>query len=294
MDFCFGRHQQRVGYGGIIACGLTDEWEWFQFPLRLENLDEIPHYPEFTFKIFDEAFCSDLKPRYPIFVTTDNENKMKAAFDGRWDTADHNFEVELVAQGMHCQRISPKYSTLNQQGTADWYYRTRAKKLVRAIPGKSTTRPWSSHDNRFLAAVHNYVVYLKEDDNSVVDNLPSLALLKSVLTVLEQVKLFFERVEVDHVISHLSFVNYLLIDMFLFNRQIDESEYCVTGNLCQDLRGQMEQKLWMYSGSAFSQSAAFLSDKYLIKYQNLHKWHTLILPTTFSAKQVSATYFIIL
>ena len=86
---------------------------------------------------------------------------------------------------------------------------------------------------------------------------------------MEQVKLFFDRVEVNDVTSHLSFVNYLLLDMLFFNRQMDESEHGVTRNLCQNLRGQMEQKLWMYSGSPFSQSAAFLSGKYLIKYQNL-------------------------
>lgn len=132
---------------------------------------------------------------------------------------------------------------------------------MRAIPEKSTTRPWRSHYNRLLAAVHNYVVYLTEDDNSVVDNLPSLALLKSVFAVLEQVKLFFDRVKVDGVTSYLSFVNYLLLDMHLFGRQVDASEQGVTRNLCQDLRGQMGQKLWLYSGSPFSQSAAFFSGK---------------------------------
>ena len=178
----------------IIACGLTDEWKWFQFPLRLENLDEVPHDSEFTFKIFDEAFCSDVKPRYPFFVTTDNENKMKAAFDGRWETADHNFGgrigctehalstcltnvLDAEPKG-HC-RLELKDKLMDTINNIESFYNRRddrAKNLVRAIPGKSTTRPWRSHYNRFLAAAHNYVVYLKEDDNSVVDNLPSLAL----------------------------------------------------------------------------------------------------------------------
>ena len=132
---------------------------------------------------------------------------------------------------------------------------------MRAIPEKSTTRPWRSYYNKLLAAVQNYVVYFTEEDCSVVDNLPSLALLKSVFAVLDQIKLFFDWVEVDGVTSHRSFENYLLLDMHLFGRQMDNSEQCVTRNLCQDLRGQMEHKLWIYSGSPFSHSAAFLSGK---------------------------------
>ena len=279
MDFWSGRHQQRVGYGGIIACGLTEEWKWFQFPLRLENLDDVSHDSEFTYKMFEEAFCLEMKPRYPFFVTTDNENKMKAAFDGRWETADHNFGgrigcsehalstcltyvLDAEPKG-HC-KLELKDQLMDKINIIENFYNRRddkAKKLKRAIPEKSTTRPWRSHYNRLLAAVHNYGVYLTEDDNSVADNLSSLALLKSVFAVLDQVKLFFDRVEVDGVTSHRSFVNYLLLDMHLFGRQVDESEQRVTRNLCQDLRNQMEQKLWMYSGSPFSQSAAFLSGK---------------------------------
>ena len=210
MDFWSGRHQQRISYGGIIACGLTEEWKWFQFPLRLENLDEISNNSEFTFKMFTEAFCMEMKPRYPFFVTTDNENKMKAAFDGRWETADCNFGgrigctehalstcltfvLDAEPKG-HC-RLELQDQLLDKITTIENFYNRRddkAKKLVRAIPEKSTTRPWRSYYNRLLAAVQNYVVYLTEEDSSVVDNLPSLALLKSVFAVLDQIKRFFD------------------------------------------------------------------------------------------------------
>ena len=173
-----------------------------------------------------------------------------------------SFVLDAEPKG-HC-RLELQDQLLDKITTIENFYNRRddkAKKLVRAIPEKSTTRPWRSYCNRLLDAVQNYVVYLTEEDSSVVDNLPSLAQLKSVFAVLDQIKRFVDWVEVDGVTSHRSFVNYLLLDMHLFGRQMDNSEQCVTRNLCQDLRVQMEHKLWIYSGMPFSQSAAFLSGR---------------------------------
>ena len=135
---------------------------------------------------------------------------MKAAFDRRWETADRNFggRIGCTEHAMstcltyvldaepkgHC-RPELKDQLMDTINAIENFYNRRddkAKKLVRTIPEKSTNRPWRSHYNRLLAAVHNYGVYITENDNTVMDNLPSLALLKSVFAVLEKVKLFFD------------------------------------------------------------------------------------------------------
>jgi hypothetical protein len=102
-------------------------------------------------------------------------------------------------------------------------------------------------------------VYLQEEDEQVTGNLPSLATLKSALSIVSCVKTFFDRVEVEGVTSHLSFISYLVLDLSLFNREIDSSEPTVSRKLCTDLREQMEEKMWTYCGSPLSQSAAFLT-----------------------------------
>lgn len=287
MDFWSGRHRERVGYGGIIVCGLDDEWKWFQFPVRLENLEDVSHDSRFTYTMFEEAFLSQVSQNYPVFVTTDNENKMKAAFDGRWETEKHNFggrigciEHALSTCLTHVLDAESKESNselqeqlLSKMNTVENFYNRRddkAKKLVKAIPQKSTTRPWRFHYHRLSAAVQNYEIYLKEDDKAVCESLPSLALVKSMLDVLTQAKLFFDRVEIEGATSHRSFVNYLLLDVHLFARQVDISENRITKKVCEDLRTQMGEKLWIYCGSGFSQAAAFLSGEEQFSHRSLH------------------------
>ena len=50
-----------------------------------------------------------------------------------------------------------------------------------------------------------------------------------------------------------------VLDLGLVNKEIDWSEPAICRKMCADLRQQIEEKLWMYCGSPFSQSAAFLT-----------------------------------
>jgi len=164
INFWSGRHLFRVGYGGILACGLDADWSWYQYQLRLENLPDVPHNGEFTFKLFEQAFCADVemsKIRIPFFVTTENENKMKATFDGR-----HEGEKQWKFRGRvgctkhalstcipYCMEPEPKEHAnsklkaklLNKLIAVENFYNRRedkAKGLIRAIPEKSGTWTW--------------------------------------------------------------------------------------------------------------------------------------------------------
>ena len=101
-----------------------------------------------------------MKPRYPFFVTTDNENKMKAAFDGRWEIADHNFGGRIwctehalstcLIYVLDTEQFELKDQLMDKTIAIENLHNRRddkAKKLVRAIPEKSTTRPRRSHYN---------------------------------------------------------------------------------------------------------------------------------------------------
>jgi len=108
-------------------------------------------------------------------------------------------------------------------------------------------------------------VYSQEENEQVTENIPSLATLNSALSIVSTMKTFFDRVEVEGVTSHLSFLNYLVLDLSLLTKQTDSPEPSVRRKLCADLRGQMEEKLWAYCGSPFAQSAAFLTGIDILK-----------------------------
>jgi hypothetical protein len=159
---------------------------------------------------------------------------MKAAFDGRYEAEKlwkfggrvGCVEHALSTSVTYCMDSKPKgqadaklNSDLSDKITAvEKFYNCRedkAKRLICATPQKSGTRPWRSHYQRLKAADDNYTVYLQEDDQ-VTGNLPSLATLKSALSLVSCVKTLFDRVEVEGVTSHLSFINYLVLDFSLF------------------------------------------------------------------------------
>jgi len=48
---------------------------------------------------------------------------------------------------------------------------------------------------------------MQEDNEQVTENMPSLTTLKSALSIASTVKTFSDRVEVEGVTSHLSFLN---------------------------------------------------------------------------------------
>jgi len=77
------------------------------------------------------------------------------------------------------------------------------------MPEKSATRSWRSHNHCLKAAhvIDNYTVYLQEENEQVTENIPSLTTLKSALSIASTVKTSSDRVEVEVVTSHLSFLN---------------------------------------------------------------------------------------
>lgn len=276
IDFWSGRHEHRLSYFAIVACGLDKDWRWFSYPLKICDLDDVPHDASFTFKILEECIKSPDDEKQgelsqPIFIVSDNEPKMVAAFDGRYPTTlnlggrigctEHALStcVKDVFEKSPPELLSGMLSNLT---SVESFYNVRdqnAKRLKRAIPDKSTTRPWRFQHSRLRSAVDNYTVFLSEEDCHVSDNLPPLPSLKSLLDIMEAVKCFFDRVEVDEPTSHLSYLNYLTLDIHLFQMQISEEVPAIARETCCLLRNQMRKKLWPYCGSSFAKAACYLS-----------------------------------
>jgi hypothetical protein len=117
-----------------------------------------------------------------------------------------------------------------------------AKRLICAIPQKSVTRPWSSHYLRLKAPYDNFTVYCKKKMSRLLATCLSLQHLNPRCQLCHVSKLFFDRVEVEGVTSHLSFINCLVLDLSLFNRKIDSSGPTVSRKLCADLRSKWKKK----------------------------------------------------
>lgn len=273
MDYWSGKHDHRLSYGGIMACGLTSDWKWFCFPIFLSDLQSVSHDSAFTYKLLCDSILScNATFSHPPFVCTDNEAKMVAAFDGRYESDTINLSgrigcvehaLSICIQNVFDKSPSTALEVILKQLTSiETFYNCRddrAKTLPRAIPSKSVTRPWRFHHTRISCAVENYTAYLNESDNAVTDNLPSLGILKALLEILKFTKSFFDRLEIDGVTSHLSFLNYISLDVHLFQLIIDEATPQVSRTVCIELRNVMQQKLWPYCGSYFAQSAAYFS-----------------------------------
>lgn len=53
VDFWSARQTYLLPYGGIIACGLDQSWEWITFPLSIINIDNNEsHTVQFTHSFF--------------------------------------------------------------------------------------------------------------------------------------------------------------------------------------------------------------------------------------------------
>lgn len=65
VDFWSARQKYLLPYGGIIACGLDQNWEWITFPLSLINIDSSQsHTAQFTQSLYVN-FLSNL-PHSPV------------------------------------------------------------------------------------------------------------------------------------------------------------------------------------------------------------------------------------
>ena len=149
-------------YGGIIACGLDQNWEWITFPLSIINIDNNKsHIVQLTHSFFVHEFLVELTTfSSPLFVCTHNEATMTAAFDGLFDT-----DRQIHRFGCTEQRLSTCITDsfkrgvifeldhfMDQLSFIETYYNTRqakASQLPFSIPTKSATREWRSYDRRF-------------------------------------------------------------------------------------------------------------------------------------------------
>ena len=85
IDYWSARHTYLIPYGAVVVCGLDDDFNWFNFPIKLENLGKEKKDACHTFEFVLNSVLGDKNGFLnPFFICTDNEAKMKAAFDGRF------------------------------------------------------------------------------------------------------------------------------------------------------------------------------------------------------------------
>ena len=203
VDFWSARQTYLLPYGGIIAFGLDQNWEWITFPLSIINIDNNEsHTAQFTHSFFVRAFLAESTTfSSPLFVCIDNAATMMAGFDGRFDT-----DTEIHRSGCTEHRLSTCITDsfsrgviseldqfMDQISFIETYYNTRqaeASQLPFSIPTKSETREWRSYYRRFNAHLKNYSHYFNEDDEQFINHIPNLAQIKGMLYTHEKFKKF--------------------------------------------------------------------------------------------------------
>ena len=275
VDYWSARHTFLIPYGAVIICGLDAKFNWFRFPIKLENLGKAKKDACYTFEFVLNSVLGDKGSSFinPFFICSDNEAKMKAAFDGRFCDEKLNFAGRVgcvehalstcISDVFEKEAHADLSDFINQLSTIETFYNKRqglASDLPIAIPEKSTTRPWRSYFNRLNALVKNYSHYQNSNDFEVFENLPPLHQCKAVFEIMTDTKYFFDKLEVSGPTAHLSFLNYLTLDMKLFKKEIGlNNALSISKKTAGHLREVMGNKLWPYSGSAFSKTAAFLT-----------------------------------
>ena len=103
VAFWSTRQTYLLPYGGIIACGLDQNWEWITFPPSIINIDNNKsHIAQFTHSFFVREFLVELTTfSSPLLLCTDNAATMTAAFDGRFD-----IDTEIHRSGCTEHRLS--------------------------------------------------------------------------------------------------------------------------------------------------------------------------------------------
>ena len=275
VDFWSARQTYLLPYGGIIACGLDQSWEWITFPLSITIIDKNEsHTAQFTHSFFVREFHVESTTfSSPLFVCTENAATMKAAFDGRFDT-----DTEIIRSGCTEHRLSTCITDsfsrdvnfeldqfMDQLSFIETYYNTRQAKVSQlpfSIPTKSTTREWRSYYRRFNAHLKNYSHYCKEDDEEFLNHIPSFAQIKGMLYIHSKFKTFFDKLEVDGATSHLILLLYFILDYQLYTVIVDidkETSSSMVKKYCQNFHSIIGEKLWPYCGSSLAVSAAFLT-----------------------------------
>ena len=258
----------------LIVCGVDDTFEWFRFPLRLESPGNEKKDARYTFDFVSNSVGGlNRKFKNPFLICSDNEAKMIAAFDGRYDTDG----VELAgrigcvehALSTYINDIYEKDAQkelklfIEQISKIETFYNKRpglAKSLPYSIPEKSTTRPWRSYFNRFNSFVRNYSHYQLSGESELVDNLPPLELCKSQLEIMTDAKYFLYKLQVNGPTSHFSLLSYLTLDKKLHKKEVGIDEiFSFSNKTTRQLREAMGNKVWPYSGSCLSKTAAFFT-----------------------------------
>ena len=275
IDYWSARHTYLIPYGALVACGLDNNFNWFHFPVRIDPMGNEKKDACHTFEFVRNSVTTDKnKFANPFFICSDNEAKMKAAFDGRFDNpggfntdgrvgcVEHALSI-CVTDVFDKYPHSDLHKFILQISTIETFYNKRpglAKGLPVSIPEKSTTRPWRSYFHRFNAAVKNYSHYQLSDELEILENLPPMHLCKAALDIMADVNFFLDKLEVNGPTAHLSFLNYLTLDFKLFRKEMGfDNTFSLSKKTAAHLRSVMENKLWTYSGSAFSKAAAFLT-----------------------------------
>ena len=274
IDYWSARHTHLIPYGAVMVCGLDHKFDWFCFPLRLETFGNEKKDARHTFDFFSNSVGGPSRKFVnPFFICSDNEAKMIAAFDGRYDTngADLAGRVGCVehALAICINDVFEKDAQndlklfIQQISKIETFYNKRpglAKHLPLSIPEKSTTRPWRSYFNRFNSFVRNYSHYQLSGQPEVVDNLPPLNLCKSQLEIMKDTKYALDKLEVNGPTAHLSFMSYLTLDIKLYRKEVGIDEmFGFSNKTASHLRAVMGDKVWPYSGSSFSKTAAFFT-----------------------------------
>ena len=275
IDFWSARQTYLLSYGGNIACGLDQNWEWISFPLSIIDIDNNEsHTAQFTHGFFVCEFLAESTTfSSPLFVCTDNAATMKAAFDGRFDT-----DTAIHRSGCTEHRLSTCITDsfsrgviyeldqfMDQLSFIETYFNTRqakAPQLPFSIPKKSATREWRSYYRRFNAHLKNYSHYCNEDDEEFLNHIPNFAQSKGMLYIHEKFKTFFDKLEIDGATSHLILLLYFILDYQLYKVIVDidkETSSSMIKKYCQNFHSIIGEKLRPCCDSSLEVSMAFLT-----------------------------------
>ena len=154
VDHWSARHTYLVPYGALVVCGMDNNFNWFHFPLRVESMGSEKKDAYHTFEFVRNSITGKKNTfANPFFICSDNEPKMKAAFDGRFDDpggfslegrvgcVEHALSIcinDVFEKDSQCDLNK----FISQISLIETFYNKRpglANKLPVSIPEKSTT-----------------------------------------------------------------------------------------------------------------------------------------------------------
>ena len=162
-----------------MVCGLNDNFKWFHFPGKVEQMGAEKKDELHTFEFVRNSVSGEKNTfANPFFICSDNEPKMRAAFDRRFDDPT-GFSLDgRIGCGEHELSICIDHvfenhpndelkQFLNKMSIIETFYNKRqgfAKELPISIPEEFTTCQWRI----------NYPHYQNFHELDILENLPSL------------------------------------------------------------------------------------------------------------------------